>query len=100
MSAIDSMVKTLLRAMDIDPVEVEKMVTGRVKIFEDNLDLLNNTLIKQEHRLTDLEANIKALLEFHGLEYKVTAKKEAANGSANPIRNDAAALPKPATITQ
>lgn len=45
MAAMDNMVRTLLKAMDVDVDAVKEEVTRRIKLFEGNLDTLNGTLI-------------------------------------------------------
>ncbi len=45
MSAMENMVRTMLRAMDIDVDTVKQEVTSRIEKFEGNIETLNNTLI-------------------------------------------------------
>lgn len=70
MSAMENMVRTVLKAMDLDVDQVKSEVTSRIVAFENNLATLNATLIAINGRLENIEKNLSALMEYHDLEYQ------------------------------
>lgn len=60
-SAMEGMVRTMLRAMDIDVETVKAEVTTRILKFEGNIETLNNTLISIMETQARTERNLRAL---------------------------------------
>lgn len=67
MSAMESLVATLLKASGVNPDEVKETIVARVKQFEDNVKTLNDTLISIQATQARIEAKVDALMEFHNL---------------------------------
>lgn len=90
MSAMDKFLETALKAVmsasGVDMEDVKKEVTSRVEKFENNINLLNSTLVSILENQQRQERNLKILMEHHSLiydarpEYPPTANQ---NGDAN-----------------
>ena len=77
MSAMENLVKTILRALDVDVEALKTEVIGRVVAFEKNVETLNATLISLHERQQREEKLLLALCEHHSID---TAKiMETAN---------------------
>lgn len=76
MSAIENLLKTVLKVSGINIEEVKGEVTGRIAAFENNVKTLNETLISLAHRQGDLETNLARMMEAQGMTYIKTAKPE------------------------
>lgn len=72
MSALETMVRTVLGALDLDVDQVKGEVTSRIKAFEANLATLNATLISLDARMSAMEKNMAALCDSAGIEYQTT----------------------------
>ena len=80
MSALESMIRTVLNAMDLDVEEVKAQVTSRIKAFEQNLATLNATLISHDTRLARIEKNLVTLMAKYDLPYDLSTKGAPPNG--------------------
>lgn len=69
MSAMESLLKTVLNVSGIDIEEVKTEVTTRIAAFEKNVETLNNTLISQHQRLETIEKNLEVLFAHLSLTY-------------------------------
>ena len=83
MSAMESMIKTILKAMDLNPDVIQREVTSRIAAFEGNVQTLNATLIAHHASLANIETNLRAICAKLEIPYaeKPTAKQETENGS-------------------
>ncbi len=61
MSAMENMVRTVLRALDVDVDTLKAEVTGRIVQFETNVQTLNTTLISLHERTARIEKTLDAL---------------------------------------
>lgn len=83
MSAMESLLKTVLNVSGVDIEEVKWEVTTRIAAFEANVETLNSTLIQHHEKLASIEKNLEALFAHLGLAYiksepVVIADKQAA----------------------
>jgi NAD(P)H-dependent flavin oxidoreductase YrpB (nitropropane dioxygenase family) len=76
MSAMENMVRTILKSMDIDVEAMKAEVTSRIVAFEENVKTLNSTLITLLKRTEAIENKLDALCEFHNIP---TATTETTN---------------------
>lgn len=74
MSAMETLLRTVLNVSGVDVEEIKKEVTTRIAAFEANVETLNNTLIKHHQMLERIENKIDALLNP-----TTTAKPEISN---------------------
>lgn len=81
MSAMEQMVRTVLKAMNLDVGAIQKEVTSRIELFEGNVNTLNGTLIDLHKVQQEIRANLKLLMEAQGLQYLTASEKEKSNGS-------------------
>lgn len=82
MSAMDGMVKTLLKGFGVDPEEVKGEVTKRIAAFEQNINVLNSTLVcilETQKRIERNQHRIAAMLSIPDLEPIPTANGAAAH---------------------
>lgn len=84
MSAIESMIRTILNSMDIDVEEIKEETTRRIKAFEGNLQTLNTTLINHHASLARIEADLTTLFAHFGITRPATAQGNVTNGTGNP----------------
>lgn len=61
MSAMEGMIRTLLKAMDVDVEDVKAEVTRRIGVFEQNINTLNETLIIIMATQARMERNQQAI---------------------------------------
>lgn len=64
MSAMENMVRMILKSFDVDPEAIKKDVLGRVEAFEANVKTLNDTLAL----LLETQARIELKLDTIALE--------------------------------
>lgn len=81
MSAMENMVRTMLKALDVDVDTVKAEVTTRIVAFEENVKTLNGTLISIMETQGRMEHNLKRLMDAQGMEYELPPAK--------PINGDA-----------
>lgn len=82
MSAMEQMVRTVLKAMNLDVVAIQKEVTSRIEMFEGNVSTLNSTLISMLQTQERIEFNLRRMMEANGMEYlQPPASKEKTNGT-------------------
>ena len=93
MAAMDNMVRTLLKAMDVDVDAVKEEVTKRIKAFEGNLETLNTTLITIMDTQKRIEKNQQAIAAALCPDV-ILEPIPTANG-ANNVNDSRAALPSP-----
>jgi len=86
MSAMESLLRTVLNVSGVDIEEVKREVTTRIAAFERNVETLNNTLIQHHAKLDAIETNLEALFAHLGITYIKSAAP--------------AAPPAPAAITE
>lgn len=79
--AMEGMIKTILGAMGIDPVEVQNEVTKRITQFEQNIDTLNMTLISIKETQARIELN-QHMIAAH-LQCAITKIPQTANGATH-----------------
>lgn len=83
MSAMENMVRMILKSFDVDPEAIKKDVLGRVEAFEANVKTLNDTLALLLETQHDLERNLAELMLNGGLRYtKQTAKPNGDDNAA------------------
>lgn len=84
MSAVEMMMNTLLKATGLNMEEVKAEFVKRIGQFEQNIKLLNDTLI-------EIKKDQKAIADHLQITLPSTANKDTANGPGNSI----SALPRP-----
>lgn len=74
MSAMDKMlenvVRTLLTSLEIDPEKLKEEVGGRIREFEHNIRVLNETLIALHKSNARIERNLARLMQEQGVPYE------------------------------
>lgn len=84
MSAIENLLKTVLKVSGINIEEVKTDVTQRIAAFEANVSTLNNTLISHDQRIARIEKMLEALLQHHSLTVPPEVKPNVDN-AGNPL---------------
>jgi len=69
MSAMESLLRTVLNVSGVDIEEVKREVTTRIAAFERNVETLNNTLIQHHKKLDAIETNLETLFAHLGITY-------------------------------
>ncbi|MDE2019761.1 MAG: hypothetical protein KGJ13_05455 [Patescibacteria group bacterium] len=64
MSAIENMVRALLRHLNIDEQELKKNVIERVQQFEAHISTLNSTLIAHHEALARIERSLERIEQY------------------------------------
>jgi len=85
MSAMETMVRTILSSLDIDVEAMKSEVTTRIVDFENNVKTLNSTLITLMQRTSAIENKLDLLLLHHGIAQPqtVSEKPPATEGTIN-----------------
>ena len=78
MSAMESMIRTVLASMDIDVEAMKGEVTTRIVAFENNVRVLNNSLIAIHQKQAQLDADMATLFAHFNIE-RPTANQEKTN---------------------
>lgn len=93
MSAIETLIKTVLNHLDLDVEVLKEQVTSRIKAFETNVETLNATLIahhKSLARIEDAIARVEA--QISTIDIFASADERKPNGTGNalppPVRPD------------
>jgi len=86
MSAMEGMIKTILKAMDLNPDVIQREVTSRIAAFEGNVKTLNDTLIELNKGVENLRLNQRAICAAQNIPYiEMTANEENENGRRNSL---------------